>query len=309
MDELDKYFTKIVGVTFENRQEIIKNLTGREKIRVRRELDNKYDEYAVAVDVLLKDWTPIGYISQTNEDIHRVLDDGGEVEISIKDITGGGDKQFGINIQVEHKKLPRAKYIRPSYRGALMPEILTQPNIPKPLHGLAPRTILGQKWWDKTRKKVYQSTDFHCIACGVSKHRAKKHKWLEAHEYWEIDYAKGTAVIKSIQPLCHYCHNFIHSGRLLGIMNIEKDKYEIKSILEHGFGVLEQNKLQCFPGTLELAKQVGADTYGVTAYEMPECEVSWKDWKLLFNGKEYTSKFNDISEWQEFYKSNNKKEI
>ena len=104
----------------------------------------------------------------------------------------------------------------------LHPEILSQPNIPQPLHGLSPRVINGDAWWNATRKEVYARYDYHCIACGVHKTEAQGPKWLEAHEVYDFDYAKGIATVKSIEPLCHYCHNFIHSGRLEAIINKEK---------------------------------------------------------------------------------------
>lgn len=106
----------------------------------------------------------------------------------------------------------------------LKPETLCHPNIPKPLHGISPRTINGQFWWDKVRQSVYKKYDYHCIACGVSKQDAKKHKWLEAHEFWKISYSTGRCEITSIEPLCHYCHNFIHSGRLAKIVYNEKSE-------------------------------------------------------------------------------------
>lgn len=185
----------------------------------------------------------------------------------------------------------------------MKPEILTHPNIPKPLHGIAPRTIMGEDWWNETRQIAYESTDYHCIACGVSKIEAKRFQWLEAHEYWEIDYKKGTARVISIEPLCHYCHNFIHSGRLAMIMDKEKTKEEVIEILEHGFKVLSDNNLKCFPFTLQLANSVGANTYRVKAYKIPKSKVVWGEWKLVFNGEEYHSKFKSESEWLNYYQT------
>lgn len=300
------YFSKVVGTTFGDRQAVIAKMDGSEKARPRREPENAYDKNAVAIDVLKdKDWLAIGYIArENNEEICTTLDANNEVTICIQDITGGGEKHYGVNIHVEYEKSETTKKIEPTttYAGKLMPEILTHPNIPKPLHGIAPRTIMGQKWWDKTRKEVYAKTDYHCVACGIDKEHAKCHQWLEAHEFWEIDYKTGTAKIASIQPLCHYCHNFIHSGRLAQIIGSEKSEDQVKRILEHGFTILAKNNLQCFPGTLELAEKVGADTFGVTAYPLPNDDVEWKDWRLVWNGMEYGSKFRDMEAWRDFYK-------
>lgn len=184
----------------------------------------------------------------------------------------------------------------------LKPEILCQPNIPKPLHGINPRTIRGVDWWNITRQKVYVSTDYHCVACGVAKVDAKVHQWLEAHELWNIDYTTGICEVISIEPLCHYCHNFIHSGRLQMIMDKEKSEEEVKDILEHGLNILYQNKLKCFPSTLKFAKELGCKTHGVKAYKIKvNPKIKWEDWKMVFEGKEYKSKFNSIDEWNEFF--------
>ena len=184
----------------------------------------------------------------------------------------------------------------------LKPEILTHPNIPKPLHGINPRTIMGQKWWDETRQKVYASNGYCCIACGVPKEMAYGPKWLEAHEYWNIDYMKGICEVVSIEPLCHYCHNFIHSGRLSMIVGIQKSERQVIEILEYGFKTLSNANLRCFPFTLELAKSLNAKTYGVKPYKVSlNPDIKWSDWKLLFMGKEYKSNFKNQDEWQEHY--------
>jgi len=184
----------------------------------------------------------------------------------------------------------------------MKPEILTHPNIPKPLHGLNPRSLLGKEWWDKTRFDAQKRTNYTCAACGIHKSKAKKHQWLEGHEYWDIDYTTGICEVKSIEPLCHYCHNFIHSGRLSKILRIEKTETEVIDILEHGFQILSKHKLQCFPFTLMFADSLGCKTYNVESYKLPELELDWSDYVMILEGKTYSSKFKDYNEWLNHYK-------
>ena len=117
------YHSKLVGVTFEGRQDIISTLRGKEPLRVRREADNKYDPKAVAVDVYVKrsvtghgdntdvseeaEWVPIGYIAKDkNSDISAAIDAGESVYIQMGGITGGGEKAYGVNISLEYKTAP-----------------------------------------------------------------------------------------------------------------------------------------------------------------------------------------------------------
>jgi len=185
----------------------------------------------------------------------------------------------------------------------LKPEILCHPNIPKPLHGMAPRVIKGQAWWDKTRQEVYRKYDYHCIACGVSKFQAEKHKWLEAHEYWNIDYKTGICKIESIEPLCHYCHNFIHSGKLsMDVSAGEREQEEAIDILEHGFRILSEYNLKAFYYTIDVADRLGADTFDVDEYFVEESsKLEWADYKLIFEGKEYPARFKSANAWYSYY--------
>ncbi len=151
----------------------------------------------------------------------------------------------------------------------LQPEILSHPNIPKPLHEVNPRSIMGEAEWDKVRQEAYASTDYHCIACGIHKTQAKGPKWLEAHEFYKMDYTNGRVEVEKIIPLCHYCHNFIHSGRLSMIIDKEKDEEEVADILKHGFRILSANGLPAFSFTIHLAHELGVDTYDVVSSEAP----------------------------------------
>lgn len=101
------YHSKIVGTTFENRQDILAHLEGDEGLRVRREPENQYDQRAVAVDVSIKGkWYPVGYIAKDkNKDIAEALDAGREVEIKISEVTGGDKgKNLGMNICLKYEK-------------------------------------------------------------------------------------------------------------------------------------------------------------------------------------------------------------
>lgn len=183
----------------------------------------------------------------------------------------------------------------------LRPEILTHPNIPKPLHGLNPRTLLGKEWWDTTRFAAQAKYDNCCAACGIHKSEAKKHKWLEGHEYFNIDYNTGKCEVIEIVPLCHYCHNFIHSGRLYKILGVEKSKQEVIDILEHGFKILKENNLKAFAGTINIANILNINTYNVEPQESQTYSLNWEDWTLILNGKEYKSNFKDFDVWKSFY--------
>lgn len=182
----------------------------------------------------------------------------------------------------------------------LKTEILSHPHIPKPLHGLNPRSIKGKEWWDKVRFEAQKRTNYHCAACGIHKTQAKNHQWLEGHEYWDINYHTGICKVVSIEPLCHYCHNFIHSGRLKAIMGKEKSVNEVKEILEHGLKLLSEKKLKCFPFTLRLAESLNCQTYGVEAYEL-DVNAKWEDYVMILDGETYYGKFKSFKEWKEFY--------
>ena len=101
------YHSKIVGTTFENRQDILAHLEGDESLRVRREPENQYDPRAVAVDVDIKGkWYPVGYIAKDkNKDIAEALDAGREVEIKLSEVTGGDKgKNLGMNIYLKYER-------------------------------------------------------------------------------------------------------------------------------------------------------------------------------------------------------------
>lgn len=210
------------------------------------------------------------------------------------------------------------------------PEILLHPNVPKPLHGLNPRTLLGQEWWDAARQKAYAASNYCCSACGIAKQAAPYHNWLEAHEMYQYDYQKKTATMTEIVALCHACHNFIHSGRMYhelvaGKMPPEK----FFAILKHGFLLIKQNQLSpnihaLTAGTeavkvLTLCRrknEIPTWAYAIASeYEkvllqkiaaddpMITAELDWGAWRLILDGHTYPPLYKNQEEWAAAYQN------
>lgn len=164
----------------------------------------------------------------------------------------------------------------------MRPELLLHPNVPKPLHGMSPRELKGQEWWDKTRKEVYAKAGNRCQCCGVKKEDALFHKWLEAHETYQYDYENGVATVSEIVALCHACHSFIHSG----LLKVKYQKGEISSskyfkILQHGDSILEKS--------------------GLRQQHPPEKVADWCEWKIVIDGEVFPTRWKSFEHWRKHY--------
>lgn len=207
----------------------------------------------------------------------------------------------------------------------LQPEILTHPNIPKPLHGMNPRTIMGKAWWDRERKAVYAAQRHRCLACGIHKKEARYHRWLEAHEFYNIDFEQGRVEFSHLVALCHSCHQFIHSGRLLAVTQKgEMKKSKALEILQHGLMVLQRadKEQMAAAAGYEAIEERDLRPFYVAIYAFhllkgepeelahkyaeehgfwPEFHAPWSKWRLVLEGQEYASKFADYQEWYSHY--------
>lgn len=176
-----------------------------------------------------------------------------------------------------------------------IPAILFHPQIPKPLHGLNPRSILGDEWWNEQRQKAYAENNYHCWACGIHKSEAKYHQWLEAHECYRIDYQRGISEMIEIVALCHSCHNYIHAGRMK--MMVDKGEMDIskfRDILAHG------NRVKLTP--CEMPANLAFTLASLQEVERNNHIAKWNDWRLIINGIEYEPLHKSFEEWREFYK-------
>lgn len=159
------------------------------------------------------------------------------------------------------------------------PEILLCANTVKPLHGVVPREILGRSWWDATRKAAYRLTQNHCMACAVSATYAKELQRLEGHELYEIDYRAGRQYYIETVALCHYCHCFIHDGRMEALVQRgQMDPTKMRAVLTHGSKILKEHKLRKYPYFGKMAE--------------------WSRWRLVIDGNEYPPKYASLKEWE-----------
>jgi len=111
------FFTKLAGVTFEGRQEILARLTLDDELELRRDLRNAYDSNACAV-YTISCGQQVGFL---NRDLAAVmapaLDEGKTYLIEIGSITGGEDgKAYGLNVIVTRSDVGETARQHANYR-------------------------------------------------------------------------------------------------------------------------------------------------------------------------------------------------
>lgn len=166
------------------------------------------------------------------------------------------------------------------------PELLLLPNIPEPLHGINPRTVLGNSWWRMTRTEAYRSTNFRCEACGIHRDAQAGRKILEAHEVYHTDYEKGLLTYLRAAPLCVNCHNYIHDGRLTWLVETGQiTAQRFAAVIRHGDRVLREVGLKREPLQVRNLR---------ISLLLQEGKVAqWEDWKLVVNSVEFPARKRD----------------
>lgn len=199
--------------------------------------------------------------------------------------------------------------------------LLTMPNCPLPLHSLAPRTIMGDYQWDKVRKRENMLQNYTCGISGVELGHGHTH----LHEVYSIDWKNQTSKFERYVVLDPRLHTrFIHSGRALTLFeqdDPQMPKSAILTTLEYGFMLIQQwnmehpdeEPLRVCSTILDWAKnpslesRVNAliETYGIKFYDFDKScfnKENWSKWKLIYNDKEYPTKFPTKKDWEEYFK-------
>lgn len=108
----DQFYTKVVGVTFENRQSLVEQLIAGQLVELRRERNNPHDENAISV---FANDAQIGYLKRN---IARHLapnfDQGIGYSAMVVQVTGSAEKNWGVNLFI------RRIDVAQSYETALL---------------------------------------------------------------------------------------------------------------------------------------------------------------------------------------------
>lgn len=178
-----------------------------------------------------------------------------------------------------------------------VPELLEQPLIPPPLHGVNPRTIMGKAAWDEERRRVYRKYGFTCAACGVNGRDAFPVTRLEAHERFRVDYRARRMELIGMEPVCPACHAFIHGGLLeIRLRSGQMSREIVRRILSHGVSVLA-----AIGGTVPQAAHHLCGRLGVRhglRVAAPPPATRWSGWRLLWDGREYPSPYPTEADWR-----------
>lgn len=211
----------------------------------------------------------------------------------------------------------------PPKGGDLRP-LVAMPNIPKPLHGVNPRTLLGNATWNRLRKACYFNAHDTCEICGAQPENLR-HR--HGHEVYEIDYAHGTAKFVRVFCVCSLCHlACIHTGRAITLWKQNNPLYPTEFLLEgaeHAFKIIhdynEDNPkadLRAYATFLEYLKhdelrepmEKLIEKYNIKFYKEVEGMVDWGDWKLLIGTDEYPTPYKNEKDWKEAMEEKSKQD-
>ena len=152
--------------------------------------------------------------------------------------------------------------------------ILTQSILPLSIHGVNPRTIMGDCKWNKIKKEKQKIADHHCMCCGEYVEHVPGN-YLECHELYDVDLEKREFIFKDVVCICKKCHQFIHFARTWKL--VEKGELTLEyynEIMERGKNLLTIN--------------------GLKRENLPAKEIHNPEWVLVYENKRYNNVLGNI---------------
>lgn len=103
IEEAGAFYTKVVGVSFEGRQGLVRALAAGDPLLLRREPGNPHDPHAIKV--MTQSGEQIGYLSaRLAARLAPSIDAGARYSAIISQITGGGERNFGVNVYLQRQE-------------------------------------------------------------------------------------------------------------------------------------------------------------------------------------------------------------
>lgn len=195
--------------------------------------------------------------------------------------------------------------------------IIGMPNIPKPLHLINPRNLLGPKTWNTMRRQCYADANDTCEICG---HQPEDKSRRHAHEIYSIDYKTGVATFERCICVCYLCHVLgIHSGRAITLYKNKSPVLSKESILagaENAFRIASEwnseheEKIKLYGTFLEYLNvpSLRQEMVDLVAKYKPKFYITtegtkesadWGEWKLKIGTRDYDSPYKNADEWQQ----------
>ncbi len=102
--DAEAFHTKLAGVTFEDRQDVVARLAPGVALRLQRQPDNPHDANATALFDPLGD--QVGFFNRRlAAELAPALDAGLELDVEVTGMTGGEDgRSWGVNVLVSHRR-------------------------------------------------------------------------------------------------------------------------------------------------------------------------------------------------------------
>ena len=103
-EEVQVLYSKIFGVSFDNRQQYAAAMNPGDTVYAVREADNVFDENAIAL--YDADRNQLGYIGKIlSATLAPQMDKGAVLNIKVEQVTGGGDVNYGVNVRIQVLRL------------------------------------------------------------------------------------------------------------------------------------------------------------------------------------------------------------
>lgn len=145
----EEFFTKVVGVTFSGRQEIIARIQDGDSAEIVREPENEYDFYAVAVY-----WqnNQIGYLNtRLARVIAPVIDTGAKYGAYVTQVTGKAHESLGVNLCIQKKGQEPDPKTQENLRA-----VLRELSVPE-IEELIRAAVLGEYDYHQKQKEALES--------------------------------------------------------------------------------------------------------------------------------------------------------